>query len=316
MSFDLAELTRQIDRHGHVARVVVAETKGSAPREAGAAMLVWQGSHGPEQIGTIGGGELELQAAHHAFARQGATRHALGPELGQCCGGAVTLWTEQFTAADLPALQGSDVIARGPGEMPLAVHRLLDKGRAQGQRPAPGLVQGWMVEPLLIPQDQLWIWGAGHVGRALVDVLSPLPDLAITWVDTDAARFPDQIPPSVTQLWHSQPETLMRAAPHQASHLILTFSHTLDLTLCHAALCHGFGWCGLIGSDTKWARFRSRLTALGHQPDEIAQISCPIGQKTLGKHPQAIAIGVAAQLLKTEKRNRDTCRTSFLASRA
>ena len=78
----------------------------------------------------------------------------------------------------------------------------------------------------------------------------------------------------------------------------MTFSHALDLELCHRLLTHGFTRCGLIGSATKWARFRSRLTTLGHGADRIAQIDCPMGEPALGKHPQAIALGVAVQMLR------------------
>ncbi|HEY0274759.1 MAG TPA: XdhC family protein, partial [Paenirhodobacter sp.] len=87
-------------------------------------------------------------------------------------------------------------------------------------------------------------------------------------------------------------------APADARHLILTFSHALDLDLCHRLLRHGFSRCGLIGSASKWARFRSRLSALGHSDAQILRIACPIGDPTLGKHPQAIAVGVAAALLR------------------
>ena len=89
----------------------------------------------------------------------------------------------------------------------------------------------------------------------------------------------------------------MPHAPHDAHHLILTYSHALDLALCHGLLGHGFARAGLIGSATKWARFRSRLGALGHAPAQIARIRCPIGTPGFGKHPQAIAIGVASGLL-------------------
>ena len=97
----------------------------------------------------------------------------------------------------------------------------------------------------------------------------------------------------------AEPTRLVRHAPGMADHLILTFSHALDLDLCHALLGHGFGGCGLIGSATKWARFRSRLAGLGHDPASIARIACPIGDPALGKHPQAIAVGVAAALLSS-----------------
>jgi xanthine dehydrogenase accessory factor len=232
-------------------RVTVAEARGSTPRAAGTAMLVY-----PDRIeGTIGGGALEWQAMQTARAmlRDGtaqATRAMpLGPALGQCCGGAVTLEFE----ADAP-LPKPD--------------------------PAP-----------------LWIWGAGHVGRAIVATVAPLNGFALTWIDTDAARFPDAIPAGVDQVIAAQPARLMPRAPRAAHHLILTYSHDLDLELCHAALSHGFASAGLIGSATKWARFRSRLEGLGHAPGHIDRIVCPIGDPSLGKEPQAIAIGVAARLM-------------------
>ncbi|MDG4647248.1 xanthine dehydrogenase accessory protein XdhC [Roseibacterium sp. SDUM158017] len=144
----------------------------------------------------------------------------------------------------------------------------------------------------------LWVWGAGHVGRALVGVLAPLPGVAITWIDTAEDRFPPQVPDAVTRLVAADPPRLMQHAPRDAHHLILTYSHDIDLALCDAALGHGFAGCGLIGSATKWARFRSRLAAMGHGIAEISRIDCPIGDPSLGKHPQAIAVGVAARLLK------------------
>ncbi|ANT62185.1 xanthine dehydrogenase accessory protein XdhC [Salipiger sp. CCB-MM3] len=316
MGFDLDALRAAVAAHGRVARVVIAEVAGSAPREVGCAMLVWNDGGTLRQSGTIGGGALELMAAEQALRAPGVSRHPLGPGLGQCCGGAVTLWTEVFDAAALAALEGAEIIARGEGTRPLAVQRLIDRARAQGKPPEPQLVQGWMVEPLARPARQLWIWGAGHVGRAMVGVMAPLPELAITWVDTGPERFPDEVPQGVTVLPAADPALTVPHAPKEADHLILTYSHELDLALCHALLSHDFGFAGLIGSETKWARFRKRLQALGHGDAQIARITCPIGQKIYGRHPQAIAIGVAGQLLGQKKGEGTACRTHFSASGA
>ncbi len=297
MGFDLDALERAVTAHGRVARVVIAGFAGSSPREVGAAMLVWEDG----QDGTIGGGTLEFEAARAAramLAEGPALRlelHALGPALGQCCGGAVRLLTELFEA-----LPEGTVFARpvaGPAEPPLAVRRLLAQARGSGQAPKPQLLQGWMIEPVSAPARPLWIYGAGHVGRALVGTLAPLPDFAITWVDTAADRFPGTIPEGVTQLVAANPAELVRHAPSAAEHLVLTYSHALDLELCHRLLSHGFSSAGLIGSASKWARFRNRLRQLGHADAQISRIRCPIGNPTLGKHPQAIAVGVAAALL-------------------
>ncbi|MDR7123491.1 xanthine dehydrogenase accessory protein XdhC [Pseudotabrizicola sp. 4114] len=297
--FDLDALAAAVAAHGTVARVVIAAHDGSSPREAGAAMLVWP----DRQSGTIGGGALEYEAAAEARAMlatggRRVRRVPLGPALGQCCGGAVTLLTEVYDADCLP-LAEAGVVARSVDgrEMPLAVKRLLDRARGQGVCPAPQLLQGWFVEPVAAPARDLWIWGAGHVGRALVAVLAPVPGLRITWVDVAADRFPDTIPAGVTALPCADAARLVAHAPKGAEHLVLTYSHALDLDLCHRLLAHGFARAGVIGSVTKWARFRSRLAALGHGPAEIARIACPIGDPALGKHPQAIAIGVAQAVL-------------------
>lgn len=235
-------------------RVILAAVQGSAPREVGAAMEV----RADGITGTIGGGALEWEAMRlarqmladgKAFAEQ---RFALGPALGQCCGGAVTLRFEAVSGAEAP-------------------------------REAPA---------------DLWVWGAGHVGRAIVAVMAPLPDLAITWVDTAPARFPETFPDSAQRVIAADPARLMAHAPPSAHHLILTYSHEIDLALCDGALRRGFASCGVIGSATKWARFQTRLAALGHGAAEISRILCPIGDPSLGKHPQAIAVGVAARLVK------------------
>jgi xanthine dehydrogenase accessory factor len=297
MGFDRAGLQAAVAAYGRVARVVIADVKGSSPREVGAAMLVWDGG----QSGTIGGGVLEYELARAARGAQSdrLSSHALGPDLGQCCGGAVRVLTEIYDGARVAALP-SDIVARGTGARPLAVTRLLSKARGQGQRPEPQLVEGWFVEPVHKPARDVWIWGAGHVGRAIVDVLAPIPDIAITWVDTGEDRFPDAIPGAVTPVPVTRPALLVAHAPLRAEHLILTYSHVLDFELCHKLLGRGFGFAGLIGSKTKWVRFRKRLAALGHTPDQIARITCPIGDPSLGKHPQMIAIGVALAMLKRQ----------------
>ncbi len=300
--FDLAGLQAAVAQQGRVARVVIAGFEGSSPREVGAAMLVWATG----QSGTIGGGALEWQASARARARLARgddglllSREALGPTLGQCCGGVVQLLTEVYDAQTVAELSG-DVVARplNDAAVPLAVSRVLAAARGAGTMPAPGLVQGWMVEPVARPLREIWVWGAGHVGRAVVGVLAPLPGVSLTWVDVASERFPEAIPDGVMALPAADPAVLARHAPQGAEHLILTYSHALDLALCHALLGRGFARCGLIGSKTKWARFRARLSDLGHSASAIARIDCPMGDRSLGKHPQAIAIGVAADMLR------------------
>ena len=238
-------------------RITVIKTAGSAPRDAGTQMLVWA----DRTEGTIGGGALEWDAIAQARRMLEDGRDMLtqtiplGPSLGQCCGGSVTLTWDIAQALDTPA-----------------------------KRP-------------------LWIFGAGHVGRALVNVMDPLPDFEITWVDTAADRFPDT---DVTVLVAKDPATVVKHAPPDAEHLILTYSHDMDLEICHAVLSQQFATAGLIGSATKWARFKTRLAALGHEPAQIARIACPIGDPSLGKHPAALALGVAAAMIRpADRRTKD-----------
>lgn len=310
--FDLGELRQRVARHGLVARVVIASHAGSSPREDGAAMLVWPGG----SSGTIGGGALEFLATSRALEMlaaasplAGIRREALGPGIGQCCGGAVTLVTEIFHAGNLPApapQEGLLIRALSPEAaarpLPLALQRLKARARGTGSLPSgPVLDQGWLAEPLHRPQQPVWLWGAGHVGRALCDCLAPLPGFALTWIDTAAERFPAQIPPGVRQRVAARPEELAAEAPDLAWHLIVTYSHALDLELCHRLLACGAAEIGLIGSASKAARFSARLAGLGHTPGQVARIHCPMGDITLGKHPQAIALGVAVQLLKLKQ---------------
>jgi xanthine dehydrogenase accessory factor len=236
----------------------------------------------------------------------------LGPALGQCCGGAVMLLTEAWDAAALrgaeAAAAGDGVFARpvapGAGARPLAVRRAAALA-ASGGDPAPVLEAGWFAEAAARPTRDVWLWGAGHVGRALAEVLAPLPGLALSWVDTGPERFPEETPAGVTVLPAAHPPDLVAHAPRDAEHLIMTHSHALDLELCHRLLSRGFARCGLIGSATKRVRFRKRLEQLGHRPAAISRIDCPIGAPELGKHPQAIAVGVAGDLLRVGAAARD-----------
>ena len=234
--------------------------------------------------GTIGGGRLEWEAIAHARqlllllaeadADAGATRTAaapaapeqhlyrLGPSLGQCCGGAVQLQYERVNSADSAALR---------------------------QR----------LQPLQAP---LALFGGGHVGRALVALLSTL-ELPIRWIDSRDEIFPDTVAPCV-QCEYSEP--VQSAVPLLASGsrvLIMSFSHAEDLDIVAACLARqraraDLPYVGLIGSKTKWASFRSRLQARGFSAAELDHITCPIGIPGIAdKRPEAIAIAVAAQLL-------------------
>ncbi len=146
----------------------------------------------------------------------------------------------------------------------------------------------------------LWIWGAGHVGHAIATVMAPLPDFDVTMIDTKETRFPENLPADTSPLLASDMVKALTLAPKDAHHIIVTYSHDIDLRLCDGLLHQGFASCGLIGSATKWVRFQKRLKEMGHHATKISQIICPIGNPALGKHPTQIAIGVATQLLAYE----------------
>ncbi|MCP5072402.1 MAG: xanthine dehydrogenase accessory protein XdhC [Rhodobacteraceae bacterium] len=300
--FDIEGLKLATAAHGPVVRVLVARHAGSSPRETGTAMLVWQDG----MRGTIGGGALEFEATAKARSMLTSGRDTsvlkmpLGPALGQCCGGSVTLVLERFTTTTLPVFH-KDIFAR-PVTEEASSQRSLTVSRAianMRNRREPGDVvftDGWLVESVQPAHHPLWLFGAGHVGRAIVDVLGDLP-FDITWVDTAADRFPAEVPAHAAPLVAQNPAQAVRHAPADAHHLVLTYSHAMDLEICHAVLSRDFATLGLIGSATKRARFTKRLRGLGHSDAHIAQMICPIGQRALGKTPKAIAIGIAAELL-------------------
>lgn len=306
MSFDRDALIGCVQAHGTVVRVLVASTKGSAPRDAGATMLVWQGG----QSGTIGGGALEHQASLRAreMLADGATAthitQPLGPTLGQCCGGSVTLVLEPFNAQNLP-IQQVDIFTRpvtkdASADIPALLQRRID---AANDNPiAPTLTAGWLAESLTRNATPIWIFGAGHVGEALARNLAPLAGFDITLIDTDTARIPAYLPHNITVLTAKNMAALAKHAPSNAQHFIMTMDHAIDLEICHLLLGQSCAFVGLIGSKTKWARFQTRLKNLGHAAAEIQRITCPIGDPELGKEPQAIAVGIThALLLKRTK---------------
>jgi xanthine dehydrogenase accessory factor len=141
------------------------------------------------------------------------------------------------------------------------------------------------------------------VGRALVHILKTLPQFDLTWVDFDQGRFPSETAPSTTVIQAAEMPMLVPHAPTDAHHFILTHSHDVDLALCLALLKHDFEYAGLIGSDTKWSRFRKRLTDAGLEMSDIERITCPIGRPEYGKHPSEIAIGILCNLLGDEGAN-------------
>ncbi|MEN3112552.1 xanthine dehydrogenase accessory protein XdhC [Uliginosibacterium paludis] len=298
---------------GPLVLVTVAGVRGSAPREAGASMLV-----GPDFVeDTIGGGHLEWEAIAEARARlltahlTPALRHfPLAASLGQCCGGVVWLAFETLLPEDLTVWQQR--AASNADGIP-STRRLSGTARCcewsgeeqpgRLQLPAAGSEHDWqMLQPVRPPTFCLSVHGAGHVGRALVQILAPLA-IRLRWCDARAELLADA-PAGVECVGESDPLEAVMGAPAGSSHVVLTHDHALDLALSEAILTRGdFHWFGLIGSQSKRTRFRQELARRGFTPGQIARMQTPIGIEGIrDKAPQAIAIAVAAQILQQRER--------------
>jgi xanthine dehydrogenase accessory factor len=317
-------LLRALERESAVVRVVVAETQGSAPREPGVCMLVGARS----TVGTIGGGQLEWQVLRAARTLLPAAapaarlqRMVLGAPLAQCCGGVVDVWMERYTRADRALLLAVDCAARKGAALLMSALTPAGVSRRVVSEPGSGLEQDKLLRepreralPRLIRAAHggvvllerleeafppLWLYGAGHVGQALVRIMAELP-VRLSWIDSRAELFPTEIPDSIRIMHASDPVQTVAEAPARTRFLVLTHSHPLDYALCRAILERGqFAWVGLIGSKSKAARFRSRLARDGLPAETIARLTCPIGDRSIAsKWPWAIAVGVAAQLLR------------------
>ncbi len=289
--------------------VSIASTQGSVPREAG----TWMAVFASQIVGTIGGGHVEFEAIAEARAllsgsgtsspsfpqstssfprrRESTTdayekryeesyekRYVLGPSLGQCCGGVMLLRYEKYSTL-------GNKYAGYSQKMPI--------NSAFNTISAP-------------KRQNVALFGGGHVGKAIVNILSTLP-MQVMWIDSRDEIFPAELPSNVV-CEHSDP---VQAAVHDlsvisaGSHvLIMSFSHAEDLDIVAACLLRqrqraDLPFIGLIGSKTKWATFRHRLEDRGFPEAELAHVTCPIGVDGVkGKEPEVIAVSVAAQLLQ------------------
>jgi xanthine dehydrogenase accessory factor len=259
-------------------------------------------------------------------------RFGLGPSLGQCCGGSAHVLFEpvpeqpepwQATLRELAKRRETAVLVTAIGKDGTekcvvsaggVVGALRDPRRhAEALQAAQAML--WasdsgvrlaeaddgvmlLLEPLRPDGLHVVLFGAGHVGKALVRVLGAVP-CRVTWVDGRADEFLRELPPNVTVECTEMPQYAIERAPPGAAFLVMTHSHALDLTLCEKILRRDdFAYCGLIGSATKRAKFIRRLGARGIPAEAIERMVCPIGIPSLsGKHPGVIAVAVAAQLL-------------------
>lgn len=289
---DWTSQAREALEQGPAALVTILATEGSAPRGPGARMVVTETG----LAGSIGGGALEHRATAQARAilalAPGSWRvqdYPLGPLLGQCCGGRVRLLVEHM--ADPPDRDGSFevVLADRVRRTPLAGDAVPPAAlSARGPLPTTG---ARFFDPLETDKLPVLLFGAGHVGRAIVARATGLP-LDMSWYDSRA-----EMAGTRGVVLADEAAMVSRAAetPDGAAVVIVTHDHGLDYRLVAAALGGGARFVGLIGSKTKRARFLSRLAADGV---DAARLTCPIGLPGIGgREPEVIAIAVLAQLL-------------------
>lgn len=304
--------------------VTISGIRGSTPRETGAKMIVTA----RETIGTIGGGQLEHQCTHIAAGLLGKAaapetrRFPLGPSLGQCCGGVVDVLFEPVAGGlpewlrDLRALHGQgrpsvlvtateartkfvvtadDVFGIDPGSCDPAT---VAEARGILQGGAAGVNHATFYEPVRASEFNIAVFGAGHVGAAVVNVLSGL-DCNIRWIDSRPGIF-RSAPRNARTIETSEPALEVAAMPPSSYYLVMTHSHPLDLDICDRILRRGdAAYCGLIGSLTKRRRFEKRLRQQGLPQSAIEQLVCPIGVPGIsGKKPAEIAIAAAAEILR------------------
>ena len=324
--------------------VTVASGMGSMPREAGAKMvLTVDAAHGTIGGGELEFQALDVArsllgtAAGEGSDREGRTakRFPLGADLGQFCGGAANLvfervradeaWVRELTAwrdrgeacviatptsgeGRLLVREGGTWGSLGAGPLDARAAGIAREMLAEGDR-VPRLVSlddgvTTLFEPLLRADFNVVVFGAGHVGRALVRVLATLP-CRVAWIDSRAGEFPREPPDNARVIRTDAPLAEVASARSGSYFLVMTHSHALDFELVEAILKRGdFAYCGMIGSGTKRKTFENGLAKRDVSVAARARLVCPIGIPTIkGKEPGAIAIAVAAQLLEHRQRS-------------
>lgn len=313
-------------------RVTVMNVRGSAPRETGATMLVTADA----LDGSIGGGQLEYECTRMAAEnlRQPAAapfvrKFPLGAGLGQCCGGVVEVLFEYLPArgadwfdeawrcftARAPALATTTVTADGAVSRALLTPDNTGGVDAAIAAAAARIFSGCpdalcvtagdartLLEPLMENDFTVALFGAGHVGSALIGVLAGI-DCRVRWIDGRRDIFPQTVPPGITCIESAEPAREVTALTPGSFYLVMTHSHALDYEICERVLARGdFAYCGLIGSRSKRRRFEKRLRGQGMSDDRLRKLTCPIGIAGLdGDKPGEIAVAVAAQLLDVRK---------------
>jgi len=310
-----------------VVLVTVAGARGSTPREPGARMIVTAA----ETIGTIGGGQLEHQCTHIAVGLLGGDempamrKFPLGTSMGQCCGGVVEVLFEPIASGlpewlrDLRALHGqrqpavivsatdaaSKFVVTGDGVFDSDDYdrsaEIVEQAREVLERRESQVIDGVFFDAVVGSDLNIAVFGAGHVGTAVVNALSGL-DCNIRWVDSRRDVF-RSAPRNVRTIETEEPALEVAALSPGSCYLVMTHSHPLDFEICDRILRrHDAAYCGLIGSVTKRRRFEKRFRQQGLSQADIDQLVCPIGVDGIsGKKPAVIAIAAAAEVLRVHE---------------
>ncbi|MGI9223465.1 MAG: xanthine dehydrogenase accessory protein XdhC [Woeseiaceae bacterium] len=317
-----------------VVLVTVAGVRGSGPREPGARMIVTPG----ETIGTIGGGQLEYQCTRIAVDMldgdeiPALRKFPLGASMGQCCGGVVDMLFEPFVSGlpewlrDLRALHGQ----RRPAVLVVATDaatkfvvtadevfgevaddqpaKLIDQAREILERRESQVIEGMFFGSVVGSDFNIAVFGAGHVGTAVVNALSGL-DCNIRWIDSRRDVF-RSVPRNARAIEAAEPALEAAALPPGSCYLVMTHSHPLDFEICDRILRRDdAAYCGLIGSMSKRRRFEKRFRQQGLSQAEIDKLVCPIGVDGIsGKKPAEIAIAAAAEVLRAYEQSRQEAR--------
>jgi len=308
-----------------VVMITIAGIRGSAPREVGARMIVTAG----QCIGTIGGGQLEHQCTRIAIGMLGGDeatsirKFPLGAAMGQCCGGVVDVLFEPLSAGlpewlrDLRSLYGQREKAAlltqigGDQKFIISANREFD-GEPQSVPAAvtdhvlgllaagsPGeRIDDWFVDTIIGTDFNIAVFGAGHVGTAIVAALAQL-DCNIRWIDNRRDIF-RSTPANVREIKSAEPSLEVAAMPAASFYFVMTHSHALDFDICDRILRRqDAGYCGLIGSRSKKRRFEKRYRQQGMPQKMIDALTCPIGVDGIsGKKPAEIAVAAAAEVLQ------------------
>jgi xanthine dehydrogenase accessory factor len=265
-----------IEAEGSAALVTLARAEGSSPRESGARMVV----------------------------------RPSGGFLAQCCGGRVEWRIETFDLRDLADLapiagaesRGLATLSAHLGPDGRVERKLAAEQRGEGLTASLPAAAEW-IEPLGQSARSVYLFGAGHVGRALALALAPLP-FAVRWIDSRLEAFPAYAPANVALIHAVEPTAELTHAPDGALIVVMTHSHAIDLEIVAEALrSERFGYVGLIGSATKRARFLSQMRSAKLSEVQLAKLVCPIGVSGVeGKDPAVIAASTTAQLLMVSER--------------